>query len=249
MSLPLLMALLCLAAVFQAPAQNGNAVSLSERARAAAAVRALNGPVYGKVTDAQGSPLANVVVTLELQASGEKRTTVTSATGQYRFEKVPEGDYKLEFGSGSSFGTAVRTVQHQRRILVIGHGLNESRTKIVAPRSEFNAELGPATNPTPRPTPPRPTPAPTAAPTPSPVLTPTSAPTQSPLPTPTTTPKLAPSPTLTPTPLISPTPGSSPVASPGPLSPIDQALARMEVGNVAFRFSRATRVNGTTNHS
>lgn len=55
--------------------------------------------IFGRVTKENGEPLANVRIILEFidNPSTEKLTTITSVTGEYKFEKVSEGTYRLLF--------------------------------------------------------------------------------------------------------------------------------------------------------
>src|SRR5271169_1947290 len=55
------------------------------------------GRFNGKVTDASGAVLPEVVVTLVNEASGVSRATTTNADGDYSFPEAPVGTYRLEF--------------------------------------------------------------------------------------------------------------------------------------------------------
>src|SRR5262245_7215647 len=53
--------------------------------------------VTGRVVDTAGQPIPGVLVKM-LRASGGTQTgTVTSADGTYRYEKVPDGNYRVDF--------------------------------------------------------------------------------------------------------------------------------------------------------
>src|SRR5690242_726103 len=55
------------------------------------------GEITGLVTDPQGAVVSDATVTLTNSATGDKRTTVTSAAGIYRFPQLPVvGTYTLE---------------------------------------------------------------------------------------------------------------------------------------------------------
>src|SRR5215467_14711816 len=55
------------------------------------------GELTGLVTDPSGAVVSNATVTLTNDATGEKRTTVTTAAGTYRFPALPVvGTYSLE---------------------------------------------------------------------------------------------------------------------------------------------------------
>jgi hypothetical protein len=54
-----------------------------------------SGELYGVVSDSGGGIIAGASVTIESAATGTKRSTVTSSTGEYRFLVVPPGTYEI----------------------------------------------------------------------------------------------------------------------------------------------------------
>ena len=55
------------------------------------------GEVFGKVTDGTGAVLPGVTVTLSGPALIQPQTTVTAASGAYRFPRIPIGTYSVAF--------------------------------------------------------------------------------------------------------------------------------------------------------
>ena len=53
------------------------------------------GSLAGSLTDLHSAPLANVAVTLRNANTGESQQCITSRSGRYHFEGLPEGDYTL----------------------------------------------------------------------------------------------------------------------------------------------------------
>jgi Carboxypeptidase regulatory-like domain/TonB-dependent Receptor Plug Domain len=55
------------------------------------------GAISGTVTDPSGKVIPNVTVTATSLATGQPRTAVTGAAGDYKFSLLPPGNYKLKF--------------------------------------------------------------------------------------------------------------------------------------------------------
>src|SRR5580698_295680 len=55
----------------------------------------VSGDLTGAVTDPSGAVVPNAKVSLKSAATGETRTTVTSAVGAYRFSLLPPGSYTV----------------------------------------------------------------------------------------------------------------------------------------------------------
>ena len=66
------------------------------------------GSIEGTVSDAQGGRVPNVTVTVTGITQGFNRSGTTDAQGFYRFQQVPPGTYKVDFGGASGFGEATR---------------------------------------------------------------------------------------------------------------------------------------------
>src|SRR4051812_32263943 len=62
-----------------------------------AAAQVSTGEVFGKVTDGTGAVLPGVTVTLSGPALIQPQTTVTAASGAYRFPRIPIGTYSVAF--------------------------------------------------------------------------------------------------------------------------------------------------------
>ena len=71
------------------------------------------GSLSGRVTDSQGAAVAGATVTLYARAANARATTVTDARGEYRFERLPEGDYVVE-ATSAGFGGFSRTFRVER---------------------------------------------------------------------------------------------------------------------------------------
>lgn len=65
------------------------------------------GEIYGKVTDASGSVLPGVVITVASPVLLQPQTAVTTATGTYRVPSLPIGVYSVRFEL-AGFRTVVR---------------------------------------------------------------------------------------------------------------------------------------------
>ena len=65
------------------------------------------GEIYGKVTDASGSVLPGVVITVASPVLLQPQTAVTTATGTYRVPSLPIGVYSVRFEL-TGFRTVVR---------------------------------------------------------------------------------------------------------------------------------------------
>ena len=76
-------------------------------APALAQVSATTGSINGRVSDATGSVLPGVTVTIASPSMQGSRADVTTTEGSFRFPAVPPGDYKLTFEL-AGFGTVVR---------------------------------------------------------------------------------------------------------------------------------------------
>ena len=57
--------------------------------------QAIDGSLVGTVVDASGAAVPNVMVALENMATGVKANTKTNAGGEYRFNNILIGRYKL----------------------------------------------------------------------------------------------------------------------------------------------------------
>lgn len=66
------------------------------------------GTLFGIISDADGSALPGVTVTVTSPALQGSRTTTTNAGGEYSFPLLPPGEYRVEYAL-SSFETVVRT--------------------------------------------------------------------------------------------------------------------------------------------
>ena len=53
--------------------------------------------IAGRITDTSGSILPGVTVTIVPERGGVARDTTSDAFGQYRFEAVPDGTYRIDF--------------------------------------------------------------------------------------------------------------------------------------------------------
>ncbi len=76
-------------------------------APAVAQVSATTGSINGRVSDATGSVLPGVSVTIASPSMQGSRADVTTTEGNFRFPAVPPGDYKLTFEL-AGFGTVIR---------------------------------------------------------------------------------------------------------------------------------------------
>lgn len=76
-------------------------------APASAQVSATTGSINGKVSDATGSVLPGVTVTIASPNMQGTRTDVTSVAGEYRFPAVAPGEYRITYEL-AGFGTVVR---------------------------------------------------------------------------------------------------------------------------------------------
>jgi len=71
------------------------------------------GSLSGRITDSQGAAVAGATVTLYARATNVRATTVTDASGGYRFDRLPEGDYVVE-ATSTGFGSFSRTFRVER---------------------------------------------------------------------------------------------------------------------------------------
>lgn len=68
------------------------------------------GTFKGRVTDkATGAPKAGVVITIDNQATGYHRQSVSNSDGTFRFSVVPLGNYRILFKSNDSTASMIRT--------------------------------------------------------------------------------------------------------------------------------------------
>ncbi len=58
-----------------------------------------SGIVVGQVTDSSGASVGNAAVTLKSPTTGSSRDTTTNASGEYRFEDVANGTYRIEIST------------------------------------------------------------------------------------------------------------------------------------------------------
>jgi vitamin B12 transporter len=71
------------------------------------------GSLSGRVTDSQGAAVAGATVTLYARDTNVRAMTATGAQGDYRFERLSEGDYVIEAAS-AGFGRFSRTCRVER---------------------------------------------------------------------------------------------------------------------------------------
>jgi Carboxypeptidase regulatory-like domain len=88
--------------------RNFAALALIAFGMAAGGFAATTGTLFGIITDADGSALPGVTVTVTSPALQGSRTTTTNAGGEYTFPVLPPGEYRVEYAL-SSFETIVRT--------------------------------------------------------------------------------------------------------------------------------------------
>src|SRR5512132_2652604 len=75
---------------------------------AGTAFAATTGTLFGTVTDADGSALPGVTVTISSPSLQGTRTATTNAAGEYNFPLLPPGAYRADYAL-PSFEKAVRT--------------------------------------------------------------------------------------------------------------------------------------------
>lgn len=75
------------------------------------AVAQQTGEILGSVVDGDGEPLPGVLVTAESPEIVQLRTTVSDASGHFRFRLLPPGDYML-----TATMTGMKTSQQNLRI-------------------------------------------------------------------------------------------------------------------------------------
>src|SRR5712664_869659 len=61
-----------------------------------AAAQSITATVHGVVTDSSGSRVAGATVTALNDATGERHTVESNATGDFIFTALPVGDYRIE---------------------------------------------------------------------------------------------------------------------------------------------------------
>src|SRR5213080_5040757 len=76
---------------------------------AGAAFATVFGTVRGIVHDPQHRPVHNVTVTLKAQASSYTQTSQTDANGEFHFDAVPLGEYRVT-ASAASFASEEQTI-------------------------------------------------------------------------------------------------------------------------------------------
>ncbi len=59
------------------------------------------GILDGFLLDGEGAPLEGIQVVLEDETSGERRTTLSTATGSYAFTNLPDSEYRIYFGGAT----------------------------------------------------------------------------------------------------------------------------------------------------
>ena len=75
---------------------------------AGSAFAATTGTLFGTVTDADGSALPGVNVTISSPSLQGTRTVTTNASGEYKFPLLPPGTYRADYEI-ASFEKVVRT--------------------------------------------------------------------------------------------------------------------------------------------
>jgi hypothetical protein len=78
--------------------------------RAVIAQATASGTVLGTISDPSQAVVAGAHVTITSVATGTERTTLTNNEGNYRFDLLPAGAYKLTF-EGTGFSTATQNLQ------------------------------------------------------------------------------------------------------------------------------------------
>jgi len=79
-----------------------------------------SGSVQGTVTDASNAVINGAQVTITSVGTDAKRTATTGSSGNFRFDMIPAGNYKLQI-SATGFSTAVQTLQ-----LLVGQNLSST---------------------------------------------------------------------------------------------------------------------------
>src|SRR5579885_3517298 len=74
-------------------------------ALAATAFSQQAGTVSGTVTTSAGAPIANATIELTNVATNAMMRTTTDASGNYRFENVPSGTYRMKASTAQASGT------------------------------------------------------------------------------------------------------------------------------------------------
>src|SRR5688572_32268748 len=87
---------------------NAALLALLLGAAAPAFAATTTGTLFGTVTDADGSALPGVTVTVSSPALQGTRTATTGSTGEYNFPLLPPGEYRVEYAL-PSFESVVRT--------------------------------------------------------------------------------------------------------------------------------------------
>src|SRR5262245_24605068 len=71
------------------------------------------GSLSGRITDSESAAVAGASVTLYARATNLRARTVTGAHGEYKFERLLEGDYVVE-ATSPGFGRLSRTCRIER---------------------------------------------------------------------------------------------------------------------------------------
>ena len=96
-----------------------------------------NGTILGTVTDQSSSAIPNAKVTATRQSTGEVRTFTTDETGNYRFNAVPPGNYRVtaaapSFKTGEQTSLAVDVNKETRADFALQVGSVSETVKVTA---------------------------------------------------------------------------------------------------------------------
>ena len=75
--------------------------------------QAISGDLVGRVTDASGAIIPNVLVTAANTATEVKASALTNAAGEYRISNLLPGSYNVSAGAGGFSTSEIRTVPVQ----------------------------------------------------------------------------------------------------------------------------------------
>ena len=103
--------------------------------------KTMRGPIHGRVTDASGRPVPGVRVVLEPigDTAGGRQVKTTSSKGEYRFDQLLEGNYRLTFRGLSERPIVKDVALHGRVIFYDGAGGDVQ----AATRGDVQAANGP----------------------------------------------------------------------------------------------------------